>query len=399
MDPHAEHASQATESQSADSQRSNSPVPDRPVSDLRGENEWSELVLGNLQEGVLATDDSSHVLLANHALHRLLGIRQGPYLNRLLQDIVHVPIVHKIAARVLREHTPCEALIELDTPQRSLRILGRPLPLSVLPLKVLGADSLPSGQPRFGALLTVRDETMLRRVESIRRDFVANASHELKTPLAAIRAYAETLQLGALDDRAMADKFVANIIEQADRLNGLVQGMLQLSRVESGTAMKVESFDARETTEFCVAATTAVATSKNIQIITQLPDVPLRMQCDRDGFQTIASNLLSNAIRYTREGGQVSVLLDHIDDVCVLTVTDTGIGIHPEDLDRIFERFFRAEKDRSSETGGTGLGLSIVKHLTQALGGVVRASSQPGVGSSFEVRLPIASREALTTLG
>ncbi len=359
------------------------------LGELRGENEWSELVLGNLQEGVLAIDDGSHVLLANHALHRLLGLADEPYLGRPLREFVPIPMVLKVAARVLRDNTPCESLIELTAPARSLQILGRPLPLNALSIKVQPVEATPTGQQRFGALLTVRDETMLRRVEAFRRDFVANASHELKTPLSAIRAYAETLQLGALDDRALSEQFVANIIEQADRLNGLVQSMLQLSRVESGTALDVEWFDVREAAELYIAASTAVAASKNIRIDAQLPEQPLRIFCDRDGFQTIASNLLSNAIRYTREGGLVSVWLGQVENECVLRVTDTGIGIHPEDLDRIFERFFRAEKDRSSETGGTGLGLSIVKHLTQALGGIVRASSRPGYGSSFEVRLPI----------
>ncbi len=345
------------------------------VGELYGENQRSELVLGNLQEGVLAIDEGSRILLLNNALYRLLGLSQEAYLDRLLLELVRLPIINEVAERVLREQVPCEALMELAQPQRSLRVLGRPLPL---------------GRNRFGALLTIRDETMLRRIELVRRDFVANASHELKTPLAAIRAYAETLQLGALDDRPMAEQFVGNIIEQADRINGLVQGMLQLSRVEAGTALKFERFDACEAAQPCIAAALAVARGKNIEVKTLLPNNPLEIYCDRDGFQTIVSNLLSNAVRYTHDGGRVSVALDFVSQYCVLRVTDTGIGIHPEDLERIFERFYRAEKDRSTETGGTGLGLSIVKHLTQALGGTVLASSQPDSGSSFEVRLPIS---------
>lgn len=359
------------------------------IGDLHGKNERSELVLDNLQEGVLAIDEKSHVLLANPALYRLLGITPETKADCLLLELVRVPIVNEFAERILTERTPAEITLELSSPQRSLRMLGLPLPLPVA-----ASHPSPTGIQPLGALLTVRDETVLRRIEDIRRDFVANASHELKTPLAAIRAYAETLQIGGLDDRSTAERFVTNIIEQADRINGLVQGMLQLSRVESGTALKMEVFDARQAIEPCITAAEAVARGKRIELQSQLPDEPLNIYCDRNGFQAIASNLLSNAVRYTHDGGTVQVQLDNQDQQCLLQVSDTGIGISPEDLTRIFERFYRAEKHRSTETGGTGLGLSIVKHLVIALGGSVHATSEPGKGSIFEVRLPLAKRQA-----
>jgi len=365
-----------------------SEIINKLVNELYGENQRSELVLGNLQEGVLAIDDRTQVLLANNALHRLLELPAEPYLDRLLLELIRLPQVNDVAKRVLTEQAACEVTVELTRPQRSLRILGRPLPLDVLP--AIGPS--PTTQPtrrRMGALLTIRDETLLRRIETVRRDFVANASHELKTPLAAIRAYAETLQLGALDDRPVAEQFVGNIIEQADRINGLVQGMLQLSRVESSSAVQFEWFDVVEAARPCIAAAHAVARGKSIEIATDLPAEPLVIRCDREGFQTILGNLLSNAVRYTSDAGHVNVSIVQQGTHCVLRVSDTGIGISPEDLERIFERFYRAAKDRSTQTGGTGLGLSIVKHLAQALGGVVQVSSQPGSGSCFEVSLPM----------
>lgn len=351
-----------------------SEIVNRWFSELRSANERSELVLSNLQEGVLAVNQRSQVLLANHALRRLLDISEEELVDLPLVEVIRLPLVNELAASVLSERLPQERLLELSGPNRHLRVRGRPLPL---------------GNRGMGALLTVRDETMLRRIEAIRRDFVANASHELKTPLAAIRAYAETLQLGALEDRPMAEQFVGRIVEQADRINGLVQGMLQLSRVEAGTALKMTRFDACAAAEPCVAAARAMAHAKNVQLHEQLPDQPLVILSDRDAFQTIASNLLSNAVRYTPEGGCVTVQLQQAEDKFVLRVSDTGIGIQTEDLERIFERFYRAEKDRSSESGGTGLGLSIVKHLTIALGGSVMANSRLGKGSCFEVALPI----------
>lgn len=362
------------------------------TSELSSQNQRSELVLSNLQEGVLAIDDSTHVLSANQALHQLLGLPAEPYLNRMLLEIIRIPRFNEVAERVLRDHTPCEVLVEMSRPTRTLRILGRPLPLGILPggLEPTGGP-LPSLE-RMGALLTVRDETILHRIEAIRRDFVANASHELKTPLAAIRAYAETLQLGALDDRPVAQQFIGNIIEQADRINSLVQGMLQLSRVESGTALKFERFDAYLAAQACLTAAAVVAQGKGVRIEIESPCELLEIRCDRDSFHTILSNLLSNAVRYTHTDGQVKVELRLVGSYLLMRVTDTGIGISPEDLERIFERFYRADKDRSSQSGGTGLGLSIVKHLVQALGGSVQATSQPGEGSCFEVRLLVEGR-------
>ncbi len=362
------------------------------VSELHSENRRSELVLGNLQEGVLAVDDCSHVLLANQALHQLLGLAPEPFGDRLLLELIRLPQVNEVAARVLKERTTCEALVDLPRPSRTLRIIGRPLALGILPVETVSVDVRSTKHERFGAILTIHDETMLHRMEAIRRDFVANASHELKTPLAAIRAYAETLQLGALDDRSVAEQFIANIIEQSDRMHGLVQGMLQLSRVESGTALKFERFDPLKAAQPCIAAAKVVALSKGIQIEISMPNQPLEIRCDRDSFQTILSNLLSNAVRYTHDGGPIRVDMHHDGHQFLMRVTDTGIGIAPVDLERIFERFYRAEKDRSTQSGGTGLGLSIVKHLAQALGGIVQATSQPGEGSCFEIRLPVEGR-------
>ena len=343
------------------------------VSHLQNANDRSDLVLGNLQEGVLAVDDASRILLANNALTRLLELNDENYLYRPLLEVVRIPVVTQLIDSVLKERVQREVTVDFGNASRSLRLLARPLPL---------------GDDRQGALLTVRDETLLKRIESVRRDFVANASHELKTPLAAIRAYAETLQMGALDDRDAAEQFVSNIITQADRINGLVQGMLQLSRVQAGTALRIEAFDIGEALTPCIAAAEAMAKNKGVQLEVSIAP-SLMIRSDRDGFQTIASNLLSNAVRYTPNKGTVSVSAKQEDSWMLLSVMDTGVGIHPQDLERIFERFYRAEKDRSVDTGGTGLGLSIVKHLVQALDGRVSAESQPNAGSRFDVRLPI----------
>ncbi len=350
----------------------------RVYSDLQTANDRNELVLGNLREGVLALDEKSQVLLLNRALRRLLDLTDDEFLYRPLLEVIRTPAIAKLATKTLTEKIPSSDQLEFGQPTRHLHILARPLPL---------------GPNRSGVLFTVRDETLLRRVDMVKRDFVANASHELKTPLAAIRAYAETLQMGALDDPVAAEDFVNNIIQQADRMDGLVQGMLQLSRVEVGGSLRNRKFEVTQAIEPCIDAGRVLAQRKNVEIHADFPARPVEIVSDRDGFQTIISNLLSNAVRYTPEGGRVEIYFREADGHLLVEVRDTGIGMAAEDLDRVFERFYRAEKDRSSETGGTGLGLSIVKHLSIAQGGEVHLKSKPGKGARFEVRLPAASAE------
>ncbi len=344
----------------------------RIYASLKNANERSDLVLGNLREGVLAVDDRSRVLLSNRALSRLLELPNDNFLYRPLVEIIRTPAIVNMLRKILREEVLTEEQLEYGVEPRQLRILGRPLPL---------------GAGKSGALFTVRDETLIKRVDMIKKDFVSNASHELKTPLAAIRAYAETLQMGALEDPDAAESFVNNIISQADRLDGLVQGMLQLSRVEVGSALNYQRFDVIEAIEPCINAAYALGRAKGVTIEVNAPEAA-KIHSDRDGLQTIASNLLSNAVRYTEAGGKVAVHVERQSNQLILEVRDSGIGMAEEDLARIFERFYRAEKDRSIDTGGTGLGLAIVKHLTGALGGSVAASSELGKGSCFVVELP-----------
>ena len=346
----------------------------RTIAELQNSNRRSDLVLGNLQEGVLAVDQNANILFANGALLRLLAIEEEVTTNRPLLEVVRIPTLAQLVETVRKESMPREDLLEYGNPAKSLRLLAKPLPLE--------------GE-QTGVLLTAWDETLLKRIEAIRRDFVANASHELKTPLAAIRAYAETLQMGALNDPQAAEQFVGNIIFQADRINGLVQGMLQLSRVQSGSGLRIEVFDVTEALEPCRAAIEAMAQAKGIAVDFQLPLTPVLIRSDRDGFQTIVSNLLSNAVRYTQEDGRIELSVRADANWLRIAVSDTGIGIHETDLERIFERFYRAEKGRSADSGGTGLGLSIVRNLVRALGGSVTASSEPERGSRFEVCLPL----------
>jgi two-component system, OmpR family, phosphate regulon sensor histidine kinase PhoR len=237
--------------------------------------------------------------------------------------------------------------------------------------------------------------TDLRRLENLRKEFVANVSHELKTPLASIKAYAETLRLGAIHDAEHCLGFIERIEEQAERLHQLILDLLQLARVEAGK----EVFDFRDVSLDHLArecleqfAPAAAARTTSLEIAPEGP--PLLVHADEEGLRTILQNLIDNALKYTPPGGRVRVFWRREGGHAVISVQDTGIGIATRDLARIFERFFRVDKARSREMGGTGLGLSIVKHLAQALGGDVAVESQEGVGSTFRVKIPLAARSA-----
>jgi two-component system phosphate regulon sensor histidine kinase PhoR len=237
-------------------------------------------------------------------------------------------------------------------------------------------------------LLVVRDVTEARRLTAIRRDFVANASHELKTPVASIRAAAETLRDGAIDDPPAARRFTEQLEREAVRMSRIVADLLDLSRLETGSEMdgqvRLDTLAADEVERMGDAATL-----QGVTISVEAQTVPAVRGSPRD-LSLMVRNLIDNAVRYTGEGGSVTVSVWADGSSVVVRVADTGIGIPQRELPRIFERFYRVDRARSRETGGTGLGLSIVRHVTENHGGEVTVTSELGQGSVFEVRLPTA---------
>lgn len=240
---------------------------------------------------------------------------------------------------------------------------------------------------RLGAELTNKISE-LHRLETVRRDFVANVSHEIKTPLTSIKGYVETLLNGAVEDPVNSVRFLEKIERNAERLTNLVQDLLSLAKIEAteGT-VKLQAIDWVEVVSSVMARNEDAMQKKQLRVRADLPSSPMRVMGDREAMTQVIDNLLTNAIKYTPEGGRISVSLASRGIWGKLTVADTGIGIPAEHLHRIFERFYRVDKARSRELGGTGLGLSIVKHLVSAMGGEVHVESTVGVGSSFAVRL------------
>ncbi len=338
-------------------------------------------VLGGMVEGVIAVDDEQRFLFANQAAGNLLGFQPDRVQGQSLSGTVQHQMLQQVATDTLATESG-NVVRQLELEHSAGNIL----------LAVNGAR-LP-GDPCPGAVVVMHDVTELRRLETLRQEFVANVSHELKTPLSAIMAYSETLRDGGMIKDEDGVHFLKQIEEQAMRLAELIQDMLQLARIESGKARyDITSLQIGGLVERCLAGHADTARSKQIVLAVE-PSPPAQVVADEEAIQQILDNLLTNAIKYTPKGGEIAVRWRLENDEVAIQVEDNGIGIPPEDHARIFERFYRVDKARSRELGGTGLGLSIVKHLAQMLGGSVSIESEPGNGSTFEVRIPAAETTA-----
>jgi len=331
-------------------------------------------VLGSMIEGVVAVDESQRIHFANKAAQTLLEFSGPSDVGRPLWEVVRHPTLQQVVNDALagRDRTT----VELDLPRKHATV-------------AMLATRLP-GNPCPGVVLVLHDVTELRRLENLRREFVSNVSHELKTPLTAIQACTETLLAGAIDEPEHCRQFVARIEEHAERLHALILDLLRLARIESTTdVFDLQPVALAEVVDHCVDEHRPLAEAKKISLAIEPPPEPLRVRADEEGLHTILSNLVDNAVKYTPTGGRVSLRWRAEGKNAVIAVEDTGPGIAEEHQGRIFERFYRVDKARSRELGGTGLGLSIVKHLVHVFGGTVEVRSQPGHGSTFTVRLPL----------
>lgn len=332
-------------------------------------------VLSSMVEGVIAIDPEQKILVANDRAGQLLDFVPRAAVGRRLWELVRQRPLHDIIqSSVSDERNPVQSM-SLVRGDRSFLVQVARLP----------------GTPSRGAVLVFHDDTELRRLERLRQEFVANVSHELKTPLAIIKACVETLIDGAMDDAEFRGGFLQRIADQAERLHTLILDLLRLARVESETeAFTMEEHDLVQLVAKCMERRRTLAEGKQqtLRSTTSRDLGQALIWVDDEAVEQILDNLVDNALKYTPEGGTVEVNLRREADQVVLEVRDTGIGIAEADLTRIFERFYRVDKARSRELGGTGLGLSIVKHLVQAMQGTITAESVVGQGSTFTIRFP-----------
>jgi signal transduction histidine kinase len=328
------------------------------------ERDSASTILASMEEGVLLFGPDGVTRYANLVVEGQLGARPGS-IDALL------PLgLQRIARRVADEGTILVTEAEIGAPTRVLR-------------------GFATRTDEGSVVLVIRDITETRRLDQVRRDFVANASHELKTPAASIQAAAETILTAAGENPSVIPRFAAQLEREAARLSRIVSDLLDLSRLEAGSALDesvaLDAIVRDEGERFEEPAAEA-----GVGLSVRAGGIPRVRGSSRD-LALLVRNLVDNAIRYTRPGGQVEVDLTADDGEVVLAIVDTGLGIPSRDLPRIFERFYRVDRARSRETGGTGLGLSIVKHVAENHGGRVVVTSELGQGTRFEVRLPAST--------
>jgi signal transduction histidine kinase len=323
-----------------------------------------DLILGSMQEGVLLLDGEGRRVFANEALSHHLGSAPDDVTSMMPTEL------QRAAKRAGYTGATSHVDLEMGPPTRWLRATALPV-----------ADD-------GSVLVVIRDVTDARRLDAVRRDFVTNASHELKTPVASIRAAAETLHDTASDDPPAVRRFAEQLERESMRLQRIVSDLLDLSRLESGSDLD-DRVRLDEVANEEVARLTDQAEEAGLDLRFSADGVPSVRGSARD-LALLVRNLVDNAIRYTKAGGEIDVRVTSDNDAVTLRVADTGVGIPTKDLPRVFERFYRVDRARSRDTGGTGLGLAIVKHVAENHGGSVEVRSELGNGSTFEVRLPAA---------
>lgn len=348
--------------------------------------EKMETVLASMKEGIIALDGDEEILLANSAASLILNLDGIQLAGRNLFDFVRVPELSRAIDQTRLQLS--FSLAEFE----STHFPRRTVSARVTPMLGGGLSTAPSDLALMpGVVIVLSDVTEMRQLESVRQDFVANVSHELKTPLACIKAYAETLRLGALFDQGKNMEFVLQIESQADLLHRQIEDLLQLARVESGNQnWDIHSVALNQACKAAIVQFRSQAASRGIELAVQLDARGPQVQADGDAIRIVLNNLVSNALRYTHSGGKIILKTTQEDEYGVVRVIDTGIGIAPEHHARIFERFYRVDRARSRDLGGTGLGLAIVKHFVQGFGGRVELTSQVDKGSAFSVWLPLS---------
>lgn len=353
----------------------------RALGELSEERTLLSAILGRMAEAVIAVDEGGKMLLGNLAAEGMFRLPPD-WSGRRLAELALPFELMELMQKALRQGMPQWGEVHIVHPEE------RFLDAYATPLVVDGR--------RIGVLLVARDLTELKRLERIRRDFVANVSHELRTPIATLRSLTDALLMGGKDDPEVRDQFLQAIADEAERMGKLLNNLLELARLEAG---RREWHWQRMPISDCVAQvverfkTTAERKGLNLTMRAE-PDLTVRT--DPEALAQILSNLLDNAVKYT-ERGEIAVVVERVEtadgDWVAIHVRDTGVGIPPEHLPRIFERFYRVDRARSRQQGGFGLGLSIAKHLAESLGGKITVQSEVGKGSTFTLWLPIGERE------
>jgi two-component system phosphate regulon sensor histidine kinase PhoR len=352
---------------------------DRTIRTLTEERNLSSAILGSMVEGVAVVNGAERLVFANPGFAEILGLDISPVSGNSLLEIVRQRELIEAVRRVLAGEPRVEAEIVTGTLRQHFFAAT--------------VASVTAGETS-GAVIVLHDITALRKLERIRRDFVANVSHEFRTPLTAIQGFSETLIAGAINDPNNRDRFLAIILDHSRRLARLTEDLLRLSEMDAERLeLEIRRVSVPQLVESCYETAQRRAAEKGLTLSLDLPNALPDVAGDTRRLQEVLQNLLDNAIQYTLPNGEIILSADTRNDEVVLTVSDTGIGIPQSDQPRIFERFYRVDAARSREAGGTGLGLAIAKHLIEAHGGRIWVESEVGVGSQFHFSVPIFDTE------
>jgi len=325
-----------------------------------------ETVLKSMDSGVIAVDNENRVMLINPYAERIFGINRNIIGEKLLNNIRDFEV---------------ENIIRNQEDNREVTILWP----EKRELKIRTAE-LANDRESLGIVAVIHDITDIRKLENMRSQFAANVTHELKTPLTSIKGFAETLK--DVDDSETREKFLNIINDEAERLSRLISDILSLSKIENTRSMNADPINVISSIDQVAVLLKGTAENKNIRIKTE-GDILPTLYGDRDMFLQMLLNLVDNAVKYSGENTDVVITTKLVENTCLISVKDNGIGISREHLDRLFERFYRVDPARSREQGGTGLGLAIVKHIVMAFKGTIEVKSTLGAGSEFTVKIPI----------
>ena len=345
---------------------------------------WTAILRG-MVEGIAVVDAGERVAFCNETFSEVVGMTAARVEGRPILEVIRQPEILELVRRGLAGEEGLRGELEVAGARR--RVFG--VTISPVPGSAEEIAGPQSARP-IGAVAVLHEITELRRLEQVRKDFVANVSHELKTPLTSIQGFSETLLGGALEDRVNSRRFVEIIRDHALRLSRITDDLLKLSRIEAGRLEpEFQTVFAKELIERAIEAARPRAEAKRLALRSAGAPESLRLRGDSNLLREVLDNLLANAIQYTPEGGRIEVSAAEDQGYGVISVSDTGIGIPEAEQERIFERFYRVDAARSRELGSTGLGLSIARHIVEAHGGRIVVKSAVGEGSRFSFSIPL----------
>lgn len=347
----------------------------KTISELKEGKDKTEAVLGSMTESLVAVDDKCRIIMVNSAAEKLFKIKREKVLGRHLLEMLRNRELYDLVKDVVKNKKYMSQELKIITSEEKIFYIN------IVPI---------SGEKSSGAVAILRDITDLRKLEKVRTEFVANVSHELKTPLTSIAGFVETLLDGAYKSQDHCLYFLNIIKLETDRMTRLINELLYFSRIEAGISFKKTHVDLIEVVMKALSVLQTAIKEKRHKVNLDLPDTIKPILSDEDSLLQIVINLLDNAIKYTPDEGKIHIALAETHDEVIITIADNGVGIAENELDRIFERFYRVDRARGGKIRGTGLGLAMVKHLVKGLGGKITVDSELGKGTTFRIFIPKA---------